>query len=152
MHKDENTGLGELEVFLDSSAPAEDVAAVREAFNEAGLMATVRPSYKRKGIGDFPWVVMISVPLMAFLTGFANAAGKDAYDKLKKPVCAIWAKRTKNSGTSGSFTIVDTKSGVSVLLDPDIPGDAYDALAKLDIDSLRGTGVLKYDKDEKRWV
>jgi len=45
--------LGELEVLLDSSAPAEDVAAVKEAFNDAGLMATVRPSFERKGIGDF---------------------------------------------------------------------------------------------------
>ena len=151
MHKDEGI-LEELEVLLDSSAPAEDVAAVREAFNDAGLTATVRPSCERKGIGDFPWIVMVSVPLTAFLTAFAAAAGKDAYGRLKKLVSTIWAKRTKTSGSSCNFTIVDSKSGVWVLLDSDIPSDAYSALAKLDLDSLQGPGVLKYDKDEKRWV
>lgn len=152
IHKDEGMELGELEVSLDSSALAEDVAAVKEAFNDAGLMATVRPSFERKGIGDFPWIVMVSAPLTAFLTAFAAAAGKESYEGLKKLVRTIWAKRTKTSGPSGSFTIVDSKSGVWVLLDPDIPDDAYSALTKLDFDSLQGPGVLKYDKDEKRWV
>jgi hypothetical protein len=144
--------LGELEVLLDSSAPAEDVAAVREAFNDAGLMVTVRPSYERKGIGDFPWIVMVSAPLTAFLMAFAAAAGKESYEGLKKLVRSIWAKRTKTSGLSGSFTIVDSKSGVWVLLDPDIPDDAYSALAKLDMDSMKRPNVIKYDKDKKQWI
>jgi len=144
--------LGELDVLLDSSAPAEDVSAVREAFNNAGLLVTVRPSYERKSIGDFPWIVMVSAPLTAFLTAFAAAAGKDAYEGLKKLVHSIWAKRTTTSGTSGSFIIIDSKSGIWVFLDPDIPDDAYSALTKLDLDSLQGLGVLKYDKDEKRWT
>jgi len=144
--------LGELEVSLDSSASAEDVAAVREAFNDAGLMATVRPSFERKGIGDFTWIVMFTAPLTAFLMTFAAAAGKDSYEGLKKLVRTIWAKRTETSGLAGSFTIIDSKSGVWVLLEPGITNDAYSALTKLDLDSLQGPGVLKYDKDDKRWI
>lgn len=144
--------LGGLEVLLDSSAPVEDVAAVREAFHDAGFVVTVRPSFKRKGIGDFPWVVMFAVPITAFLTAFATAAGKDAYQRLKKLVCSIWDKRTTTSGPSGSFTIIDSESGVWVLLDPDIPSDAYSTLAKLDLKALQGPGVLKYDKNEKQWA
>ena len=152
MRKDESMYLGELEVILDDSASAADVAAVKEAFNDAGLMATVRPSFKRKGSGDFPWIVMASVPLTAFLTAFAAAAGKEAYKGLKKLVRSIWSTRTRTSGLSGSFIIVDRKSGVWVHLKPNIPDDAYSALAELDLESLRRSGVLVYDEDKKQWT
>ena len=151
IYKDKCMELGELEVLLDSSAPAEDVAAVREAFNDVGLAATIRPSLERKGIGDFPWIVMVTVPLTAFLTAFATAAGKDAYQRLKKLVGTIWAKRTKTSGPSGGFTIIDSESGSWISLDPDIPSDAYSALAKLNISSL-ALSFVKYDKDKKQWI
>jgi hypothetical protein len=152
MHKDNNMNLDELEILLDSSATPEEVGVVREAFTDAGLTAKVRPSYERRGTGDLPWVVMVSVPLTAFLTAFAAEAGKDAYKGLKRLVRTIWDKRTKTSGPSGSFTIIDIKSGIWVLLDPDIPDDAYSALSELDLDSLQGSGVLKYDKNQEGWV
>lgn len=151
MYKEEGMGHEEFEVLLDSSASADEVTAVREVFNDAGLMVTVRPSYKRKGVGDFPWIVIISAPLTAFLTAFAAAAGKGFYKELKKLVHSIRSKRTKTSGTRGDFIIIDSESGIWILLNPDIPEDAYRALAELDLDAFLGSGVLKYDNDEKEW-
>ena len=152
MHKDNSMNLDELEVLLDSSATPEEVGVVKQAFTDVGLTAKVRPSYERRGIGDLPWIVMVSVPLTAFLTAFAAEAGKDVYKKLKRLVRTIWDKRTKTSGPSGSFIIRDVKSGIWVLLDPDIPDDAYSALSELDLESLQGSGVLRYDKNQKGWV
>ena len=132
MHNDEGIPE-ELEVLLDSSAPVEDVDTVRGAFNDAGLKVTVRPSFERKSITEgLPWVVLITIPITAFLSAFAAAAGRDAYKGLKKLVRTIWTKRAKTSGSSGSFTIIDSKSRVWLQLHPDIPSDAYIALAKFD--------------------
>jgi hypothetical protein len=153
MHKDESIYIGEIEILLESSAPAEDIAAVDGAFRNAGFVAKVSPVYERKAFTDeLPWVVMATVPITAFLSAFAAAAGKDAYDTLKNLVCKIWVKRTKNSGSSGNFILIDSKSGIWVLLDPDIPSDAYSELAKLDINSLTNPNAIKYDKDKKKWI
>ena len=151
MHKNRGMDPEELEVLLDSSATPEEVEVVREAFTDAGLTAKVRPSYERKSTGELPWVVMVSVPLTAFLTAFAAAAGKDAYSGLKKLVRTVWDKRTTTSGPRGSFVIIDSESRIWVHLDPDIPADAYRSLAQLDLDSFQGLRVLKYDAKTKEW-
>jgi len=152
MHGREDNRLGELEVLMDESASTEDVLAVEEAFRDAGLAVVVRPAIGRKGVGDFPWIVMFTVPLTAFLTAFAAEAGKEAYAGLKNLVRSIWSARTRRTGPPGSCIIVDERTGVWIHLKPDIPNEAYQALAEIDLESMEPPAVLVYDDNTRRWI
>lgn len=152
MHRDKGMHLGEIEVLLEDSASTEDVVAVEEVFRDAGLAAVVKPAIGRKGVGDFPWVVMFTVPLTAFLTAFAAAAGKDAYAGLRNLVRSIWSTRTQATGPSGSCIIVDKGTRVWIHLKPGIPNKAYHALAEIDLESLEPPAALIYNDNTGQWI
>lgn len=140
-----------MEVLLDVSASQEEVEDVRRAFSAAGVDAEVLAAYERKGIGEFPWIVMITAPTTMFFTAIAAAAGKDAYNAVKNLVQAVWAARTKGSGPRGNVILNDEQVGIWIALEPDLPAEAYEKLASLDLTRFK-TEPLKYDRERGEWT
>jgi hypothetical protein len=69
-------------VLLDTSATKAESARVRSLLREVGLDADPEPVVPPQG--DAPWLVLIAMPVTAFLTAIASEAGKDAWTRLKK--------------------------------------------------------------------
>jgi len=142
-----------IEVLLDASASDGEVQEVQQAFAAAGVETDVQATYERKGIGEFPWIVMITAPAAAFFTAIAAAAGKDAYRVAKSLVREVWAVRTKSSGQRGDVILHDKDTGVWIALEPDLPAEAYEKLASLDLTRFETdrSGYLKYDRERGEW-
>jgi len=146
MDKDKSS---EIEVIIDDRASDDEVDAVREVFTTAGLHVDTSYRYGRKAVGELPWIVLI-LPAGAFLTALGAAAGKDAYDVLKRLVRDIWSVRKRFSGPQGHVLLRDDDTRVEVILEPDLPDEAYKKLCSLDLSSFK-TGPLRYDRQVGEW-
>ncbi len=138
-------------VAMDEEASAAEVESVEVLFRKAGFDGPVTADIGRRSLGDLPFVIYVSAPVMAFLSGFAGAAGKDAYDSLKRFVRDVRAARR---GRDGSIVIEDRESredSTVLVLSADLPDEAFEALAGLDLEALKGAYLI-WDRDgDKGW-
>jgi hypothetical protein len=142
------------EVLLDAEATADEVAGVEAELREVGIDWPVFAAYERRGIGDYPWVIMLagtpSVIFGVFATKFAELAAEDAYVGLKKWVQRLAARRRDSNGT---ITIEDPASHTTVVLDPQLPDQAYRELPGVDLEKEAGeSGYLSWNDEEGRWA
>jgi hypothetical protein len=138
-------------IVMDVEASAAEVVAVAGLFQEAGFTGPVSSDIERCGLGDFPYVIYVSVPVTAFLTAFAGTAGKDAYDSLRRFVRDI---RKARGDRRGSIVVQDRENqndGTVLVLSADLPDDAFDALAKLDLDAEKGAYLVWDREGSKGW-
>jgi hypothetical protein len=133
-------------VAMDEEASVAEVEAVEAVLRKAGFSEPVSPSVGRRSLGDLPFVIYVSAPVMAFLSAFMGAAGKDAYDSLKHFVRDVRAARRDRPG---SIVIEDRESredSTVLVLSADLPDEAFEALADLDFEALKGA-YLVWDRD-----
>lgn len=119
-------------VSMESTAVAEEVSRVRELFDEIGLGIEVRPDFYRKGVGDLPWIIMIGVPAIRFLTAFAGSFGKSLGKGIGEAF-STWINRLHEvrNGDRGSVILRDEERHVEIILPPELPADAHDQLIKV---------------------
>ncbi|MFD9905257.1 hypothetical protein [Streptomyces sp. NPDC059063] len=136
------------ELLLDQEVPdalGQDLVA---ALDGLGVRtARVRRAVGHRGAGDIPWLVLASLPLQAFLGGLGAEAVRDAYAALKGAVGRI----PRRAGTAPRPLVLrDDRSGLSIVLEPDLPGVAYEQLLALDLSAFE-VGPLHYDRHQGRW-
>jgi len=136
-------------VSVEAEASADEIAAVAAAFAEAGIAAEVTADFERRGAGgNYPWLVVFSVPAAAFFTTIANEAGKDAYKVLKRLVDRIHEARKASSKPNGSLTLVDETTGTWIALPP--PDEAWRLLPEEQLMELP-SGSLRWNPETLRW-
>ncbi|WP_405662407.1 hypothetical protein [Streptomyces sp. RK9] len=140
------------ELLLDQEAPealGQDLAATLDGLGVR--TARVRRAVDHRGVGDLPWLALVSLPLQAFLGGLGAEAVRDAYASFKDVV-----RRAAGRGAAGDggaprpLVLQDDRSGLSVVLEPDLPAEAYEQLLGLDLTKFR-VGPLHYDRRLGRW-
>lgn len=138
------------QVVIDAGASADEIREVEAAFRSAGVGATVRAAYQRKGVADFSWIVLATLPLTAFFTALASEAGRDAYRALRQFVRNVFSARQHSPQPQGSLLARDTETCIEILLEPDLPDKAYRELLQLDLSAFE-LGSVKYDRDKGEW-
>ncbi|MFD9886011.1 hypothetical protein ACFWZT_31655 [Streptomyces alboflavus] len=137
------------ELLLDQEAPEALGQDLTAALDGLGVRtARVRRTVDHRGVGDLPWLVLVSLPLQAFLGGLGAEAVRDAYASFKGVV-----RRAAGRGDGGAprpLVLQDDRSGLSVVLEPDLPAEAYEQLLGLDLTTFR-MGPLHYDRRLGRW-
>lgn len=113
---------------------------------------TVRAPVTHRGPAELGWLVLVSLPLHAFLSGLGQEAVRDAYQALRRLVTALARHRRRVDDTPPPRPLVlhDTHSGVRVVLEPDLPPAAYTQLHTLDLTTFRH-GPVHYDRARQRW-
>jgi len=141
------TGSG-LEVSIDVEASEEEVEAVAAAFRDAGIDASVSPTYGRKSLGtELPWIVLIGLPLKGFLTAFGEEAGRDAWAALKSLVTKI---RDARNSDNGSIVVQSRESPTTLVISKELPDAGYVALFNLDSEASEGAYLL-WDEERGEW-
>ncbi|GGO39163.1 hypothetical protein [Streptomyces lasiicapitis] len=136
------------ELLLDEEAPdalGQDLVA---ALDGLGVRtARVRRAVGHRGAADLPWLMLASLPLQAFLSGLGAEAVRDAYVSFKG---VVRRGTGSGSGVPRPLVLQDDRSGLSVVLEPELPAEAYEQLLSLDLTEFR-VGPLHYDRQLGRW-
>lgn len=137
----------EAEVILRPEIPEEEIEDLRTLLIDAGVAFQLRRAAEhRSGV---EWLVLVALPLQAFLSGLGAEMVKDFYRYLRG-----LAVRLRKRGSNGKpdFPLVLTDSrheGLHILLSDDLPLEAYDKLQSLNLRGLHGS--MKYDHTSGEW-
>lgn len=162
----------EAQILLDGGLPAGHERALVAALAGCGVTAELRDMPPRRGAID--WLVLIALPLQAFLTALGTKGGESAYPQLTVAVRSILRRHpadpgpadpgTADTGTADTgpanpalpatpmpvLILQDPATGVRIVLEAGLPDEAYRQLLTLDMSAFR-LGPVHYDASKGRW-
>lgn len=137
------------DVYVDRGVTGESRHELVMALAAAGVDARLRVQPTRRGVEQLHWVVLVAVPLQAFLTSVGEKAATDAWAGVKKALRRI-AGRPEPGGTR-PLVLQDPESGLQIVLPPDLSDEGYRLLTELDVSRFR-RGPIRYDTNAGRWI
>jgi len=129
-----------------STADEYDVA---EAFATIDVAATTRLAPTQRTLNGAEWLVLAMLPLQAFLSGLGAKLAEDVHCGLKDVVGRILG-RSSPGRRERVLVLQDPATGLEVVLEPDLPIEAYRRLVTLDLSAIRG-GPVRYDRSRDAW-
>lgn len=147
---DVNTPI-EAQILLDGELTAGDEQALVAALVECGVTAELRDMPPRRGAIE--WLVLIALPLQAFLTALGTKGGESAYPQLIAAVRGILRRYPAIPDAAAKTPVLilqDPATGVRIVLEGALPDEAYRQLLTLDMSAFR-LGPVHYDASKGRW-
>ncbi|MFF4506562.1 hypothetical protein [Streptomyces sp. NPDC001401] len=157
-----NEPLAHIELLLRRDVDSEAACELRDRFEKLGFATDVRHVHHARDVGVIVWLVLAALPLRAFLDGVAGQAATDSYQGIKRLVECLVPGRERLLADESAATVPvqapavaplvlqDWGSGLQVVLEADLPPEAYRQLVGLDLSDFR-TGPVRYDKDLACW-
>jgi hypothetical protein len=101
------------------------------------------------------WIVLAVLPLQAFLAALGSKMADDAYAPVRTLVRRLAAGRHQKPGASSArppapLVLLDRGTGLQVVLEADLPAEAYRQLTALDLSQF-SHGPVHYDLGRGRW-
>jgi hypothetical protein len=126
----------------------------------AGCGASTRvetlPVHRGEGAA-LTWIVLAVLPLQAFLAALGSKMADDAYAQVRTLVKRLAAGRRPPAGAEAGpaqppapLVLLDRGTGLRIVLEADLPVEAYRQLTALDLSQF-GTGPVHYDLARGRW-
>ena len=139
------------EVLVTTDVSAEEERAIIEVFRDLDVIARTRMILARRGLEQLQWLVLATLPLHAFLSGLGSAAAQDIAHGLKRLVGRVGgAKRAAAGSQQQVLVLQDAATRLQVVLEADLPAEAYQALVMLDLSVFR-QGPVHYDRHHGKW-
>ncbi len=138
------------EVLITAEVSAEEEQAIVEAFRALDVAARTRMVPTRRGLEQLHWLVLAALPLHAFLSGLGSAAAQDVAQGLKRLVGRVVGAKHKTASSEQVLVLQDAATQLQIVLEADLPADAYQALGALDLSAFR-QGSVHYDRQRGRW-
>lgn len=135
-------------LIAETISPAEATKLVDD-FTWIGLAAELRVVATRRSLGDVAWLLLAALPVQPFFARLAEDFAADAYLRLKAFVTKVLHRDTR-AGEAPPLVLQDTATGVQIVLEPDLPSEAYHELLYVDLTTVR-PGPLHYDLHRHRW-
>jgi hypothetical protein len=142
-----------VEIMIEADIAEAVGAPLRQAFSVRGAEVEVRLAHNARGPADLDWVVLIALPLQAFLSGLGNEVVHELYADISSLFRKLRRQERKDAtalALTRPVVLHDAKTGLPVVLDIDLPESALRQLAQLDLGSFR-SGPLHYDKSRGCW-
>ena len=138
------------EVLIAAELSPDDAAQLRREFESLGLSADLRETAPRRSLQEIAWFALAAVPLKPFFEKLAEDFATDAYQRLRGLAAAVLGRRAASSGSPRVLLLQDPDTGARVVLEPDLPEEAYEQLLDVDLSGIR-RGPLHYDRHDRRW-
>lgn len=137
------------ELLFDHDIGVEPAGDLEATFRQLGFATISRNRLPHRAADEITWLMLVALPLHAFLSGIGSAAVKDVYAKAKQLVPAHRkAKDTEDNRIP--LVLQDSNTGLKIIFDADLPGEAIRQLVDLDLDAYP-SGPLHYDQHRKKW-
>ena len=138
------------EILLTAEVTPERERAIVEAFGALGVTGRARTVPTRRGVGELQWLVLATLPLHAFLSSLGSTLAQEASEGVKRLVGQGLGTRREAASPPPVLVLQDAATRLQVVLEADLPTDAYEALLSLDL-SLFQKGPLHYDRHGGQW-
>ena len=138
------------EVLVTAEVSVEKEQAIIEAFRALDVAARTRMVPARRGLDQLHWLVLAALPLHAFLGGLGSAAAQDVAHGLKRLVGRVVGAKHTTESSEQVLVLQDAATQLRVVLEADLPAEAYQALVALDLSAF-GQGPVHYDRHQRRW-
>jgi hypothetical protein len=139
------------DVLVDGPLPAEREALIHQALATLGASGRIRVLPPLRGATELQWLVMMTLPLQAFLGSIGSKFGEDAYRSFQNIVRKLLhPDDTPPAAPTRPIVLKDAASGLRIVLDLDLPPEGYQQLLTLNLSQFR-FGPVHYDRAERRW-
>ena len=138
------------DLLLTAEMPADKEQILLDTFASLGVRATPRVIPPRRGVDQTQWLVLAMLPLQAFLSGAGTALADDIHQGLKALVGRLSGSKSDSAHTQRPLVLQDADTGLQVILEADLPEDAYQQLVDLDLSQFQ-LGPVHYDYRQRRW-
>lgn len=138
------------EVLIAAELSPDDASQLKREFKAVGLSADLRTTAPRRSLQDIAWLALAAVPLQPFFEKLAQDLAADASKRLRSFVGAVLRRGRVQPQSPKVLLLQDPGTGVRVVLEPDLPDEAYELLLTFDLSRLR-RGPLHYDRHHRRW-
>jgi hypothetical protein len=140
--------MADAKVFVDPRITEEQDQPLRDLLAELGFTPRTRVLPTRRSGQAVTWLVLVALPLQAFLSGLGDRLSGDTYPRLKDVFRTLLGRETPPA--LHPVVLQDAATGLQIILAPDLPEDAVRQLCALDLSRFR-FGPLRYDAVEGRW-
>jgi hypothetical protein len=135
-------------VLLDASVPRGDEAELKEALSDLGFAPTALDFPTVRGVEHLDAMALMMIPLEAFLKAAGTRLAAEAYAKFRSGLRRILNRQPE--GAAKPLVLQDSETGIRVLMERDLPDEAYEAFRELDLTRF-GRGPLSWDRSLRRW-
>ncbi|MER5219021.1 hypothetical protein [Streptomyces flaveus] len=143
------------DLFVDENTPAGHETPLVEALTSLGFAVRARAVPTRRPIEQLAWIMLIALPLQAFLSALGSKAAEDTHRVLRDAIAKVARRESGTSDPSpdraGTVVLQDPATGLQIILGPHLDEDAYRKLRALDL-SQYTHGPVRYDTVEGRWL
>jgi hypothetical protein len=144
------SGPLEANVLLDAEVPADQERLLMSIFGELGVTAHTRIVPPRRGVTELNWLVLVALPLQAFLGNVGSKFADDAYRGLKALVGQLVHGDRPAPAGQRPMVLRDEATGLELVLEADLPDEGYRQLFGLDLSQFQ-VGPVHYDRHRRRW-
>jgi hypothetical protein len=138
----------EADVLVSAEVPPERERALVEAFGALDVAARARVLPTRRG--PETWMVLATLPLQAFMSAVVAKLAEDAHKGIKRLVGQVFADRRAPARPDQVLVLQDQATRLQVVLEADLPAEAYRQLVSLDLSAI-GPGPVHYDRHRREW-
>ena len=139
----------EADVLVDHSVPAAAERDLVAALAGAGVTAHSKVVPTRRGAEQLHWLVLVVIPLQAFLQAVGEAAAAEAWAGVKGAVRRLSGRQAPAGGRP--VMLQDFGTGLQIILPPDLSEDGYRRLTQLDLTTFT-CGPVRFDRERCEWI
>jgi len=145
------TGKADVSVRFDPSIPEEDREQFTEELSSLGFdVHASSAQLRRSSSGELTTIILIALPLQAFLAALGGKLADDAYSGLKRVLRSLLDRHRAPPAASGAIVLQDARTGLLIRLDARLSDAAWNQLRELDLSAFR-YGPISYDRANGRW-
>jgi hypothetical protein len=138
-------------VQLDAAVPVGEEDELKQALAAAGFAVTAKELPAVRGVEMLNAVALMMIPLHAFLSAAGSKAGAEVWPLFKTGIRKILHRDLVGPASVGRPLVVqDTATGLKIVMDRDLPDEAYEALRTLDLTAFH-QGPIDWDHSRGRW-
>ncbi len=134
------------ELLLDSELAESAEVEWCDLLDRIGVAAEGERTLPHRAAGPLDWLVLLVLPLHAFLSTLGAAAMTDLYETAKRLARQAKPKQVQRK----PLVLEDAETGLRIVVDADLPPEALDQLLALRLGDFR-KGPLHYDRSRRSW-
>ncbi|THV39839.1 hypothetical protein [Glycomyces buryatensis] len=138
------TAPNRAELLLSPELPPDVESEWIAVLRENGFEAEAHRQAAHRSPTGLDWLLLLSLPLQAFVAALGSEAMHDLYRGLKDRL------RGRDRDVPKPMVLEDSDTGLRIILEADLPPEAFERLFEMNFEDF-DSGPLHYDRYRRIW-